>query len=106
MGCAGCAARVNTVLNSLNGVKHASVSFVSGRAYAQELQHGHAGLIEFRHIHLFSLFNLLFPLFWERRGMEPHLYFESSSMVIAFVLAVRLLENKARRNTVPFPHPP
>lgn len=31
MGCAGCAARVNTVLNSLNGVKHASVSFVSGR---------------------------------------------------------------------------
>lgn len=49
--------------------------------------------------YLFSLFNLLFPLFWERRWMEPHLYFESSSMVIAFVLAGRLLENKARRNT-------
>lgn len=49
--------------------------------------------------YLFSLFNLLFPLFWERRWMEPHMYFESSSMVIAFVLAGRLLENKARRNT-------
>lgn len=49
--------------------------------------------------YLFSLFNLLFPLFWERRWVEPHLYFESSSMVIAFVLAGRLLENKARRNT-------
>lgn len=32
MGCAGCAARINTVLNEQPGVKQASVSFVSGRA--------------------------------------------------------------------------
>ena len=32
MGCAGCAARIGTVLNEQPGVKEASVSFVSGRA--------------------------------------------------------------------------
>ncbi len=32
MGCAGCAARINTVLSEQPGVKHASVSFVSGKA--------------------------------------------------------------------------
>jgi len=30
MGCAGCAARINTVLNEQRGVKEANVSFVSG----------------------------------------------------------------------------
>lgn len=32
MGCAGCAARIENTLNKVNGVKNASVSFVSGRA--------------------------------------------------------------------------
>lgn len=48
---------------------------------------------------LFSVFNMLFPEFWLSRGIEPHVYFESSSTIIAFILAGRLLEDKAKRNT-------
>ena len=36
--------------------------------------------------YLFSLFNLFFPDFWLRRGLEPHLYFEASSVIISFIL--------------------
>lgn len=50
--------------------------------------------------YLYSLSNLLFPSFWLQRGVEPHLYFEASGVVIAFVLLGRLLESKARRNTM------
>ncbi len=44
----------------------------------------------------FSLFNLLAPGFWRARGIEPHLYFESSAVVVAFVLLGRLLEERAK----------
>ena len=33
--------------------------------------------------YLFSLFNLLFPHIWTSKGIEPHVYFESSAMIIA-----------------------
>ena len=49
--------------------------------------------------YLFSLFNLLFPEFWTSRGIEPHLYFEASSVIIAFILLGRLLEERAKRKT-------
>ena len=49
--------------------------------------------------YLFSLFNLLFPSVWTSRGIEPHVYFESSAMIIAFILLGRLLEAKAKGNT-------
>ena len=49
--------------------------------------------------YLFSLFNLLFPHVWTSRGIEPHVYFESSAMIIAFILLGRLLEAKAKANT-------
>ena len=49
--------------------------------------------------YLFSLFNLLFPSAWTSRGIEPHVYFESSAMIIAFILLGRLLEAKAKGNT-------
>lgn len=48
----------------------------------------------------FSLFNLLFPSVWTSRGLEPHLYFESSSMIVTFVLLGRTLEEKAKAGTV------
>ncbi len=198
MGCAGCAARINTVLNEQPGVKEASVSFVSGRATvefdeqqcstgslikavedagyglvpevdededdAEELeQRRHKTLIiktsiatalslaimvtgmlpgdrsgiamwilatpavfwcggkffsnawkQLKHgmcsmdslvalstgvSYMFSLFNLAFPAFWTSKGIEPHLYFEASAMVVTFVLAGKLLENKAKRQT-------
>ena len=47
----------------------------------------------------FSVFNLLFPDFWLSRGIEPHIYFEAASVIIAFILLGRLLEERATQNT-------
>ena len=48
---------------------------------------------------LFSLFNLLFPQVWTSRGMEPRLYFEPASTIVAFILLGRVLEERAKRGT-------
>ncbi len=45
---------------------------------------------------LFSLFNMLFPAFWLARGIEPHVYFEASAVIVAFILLGRLLEERAK----------
>lgn len=47
----------------------------------------------------FSVFNLLFPDFWLSRGIESHIYFEAASVIIAFILLGRLLEERAKQNT-------
>ena len=49
--------------------------------------------------YLFSVFNLFFPDFWLSRGIEPHVYFESASVIIAFILLGRLLEARAKQKT-------
>ena len=49
--------------------------------------------------YLFSLFNMFFPSFWLSRGIHPHVYFEAASVIIAFILLGRLLEEKAKGNT-------
>ena len=49
--------------------------------------------------YLFSLFNLLFPEFWTQRGVEPHVYFEAASVIVAFILLGRLLEERAKGHT-------
>ena len=49
--------------------------------------------------YLFSLFNMLWPEFWLARGIHPHVYFEASSVIIAFILLGRLLEARAKENT-------
>lgn len=49
--------------------------------------------------YLFSVFNMLFPEFWLSRGIEPHVYFEASSVIIAFILLGRMMEEKAKGNT-------
>ncbi len=49
--------------------------------------------------YLFSVFNLLFPQVWTSRGLQPHLYFESSTMIVAFILLGRLLEERAKHST-------
>jgi len=49
--------------------------------------------------YLFSVFNLLFPSVWTSRGLEPHLYFESSTMIVAFILLGRVLEERAKHST-------
>ena len=49
--------------------------------------------------YLFSVFNLLFPKVWTARGLTPHLYFESATMIVAFILIGRVLEEKAKHRT-------
>lgn len=49
--------------------------------------------------YLFSIFNLLFAEFWTQRGITPHLYFETSAMIIAFILLGRTLEARAKGQT-------
>ncbi len=49
--------------------------------------------------YVFSLFNMFFAGFWHQRGLHAHVYFEASSVVIAFILLGKLLEEKAKGNT-------
>ncbi|MGE9311114.1 heavy metal translocating P-type ATPase [Niabella sp. CJ426] len=49
--------------------------------------------------YLFSVFNVLFPGFWQQRGLHAHVYFEAAAVVIAFILLGKLLEEKAKGNT-------
>ena len=48
---------------------------------------------------LFSLFNTFCPQFWEKQGLEAHVYYEAVVVVIALILLGRLLESKAKANT-------
>lgn len=48
---------------------------------------------------LFSAFNTFFPEFWYSRGLEPHVYYEASVVIIAFVLTGKLMEERAKGNT-------
>lgn len=49
--------------------------------------------------YLFSVFNMVFADFWHQRGLHAHVYFEAASVVIAFILLGKLLEEKAKGNT-------
>lgn len=49
--------------------------------------------------YLFSVFNMLFADFWEHKGIEAHVYFEAATVIIAFILLGKLLEEKAKGNT-------
>jgi Cu2+-exporting ATPase len=49
--------------------------------------------------YLFSVFNTLYPQFWESRGLQAHVYFEASAVVIAFILLGKMLEEKAKSKT-------
>ena len=84
------------------------VVFVLGRNFHinawKQLKHGTCNMDTLVSLstgiaYFFSLFNLLFPEFWLARGIEPHIYFEASSVIIAFILLGRLMEERAKRNT-------
>ena len=84
------------------------VIFVWGRGFFvsawKQLKHGACNMdtlvaLSTGIAYAFSIFNLFFPDFWLERGIEPHVYFESSSVIIAFILLGRLLEERAKRNT-------
>lgn len=48
---------------------------------------------------LFSVANMLFPSYWISKGIHPHVYFEASAVIIAFILLGRLMESRAKGNT-------
>ena len=48
---------------------------------------------------LFSLFNTLYPQFWYEQGLEPQVYYEAATVIIAFVLVGKLMEEKAKGKT-------
>lgn len=84
------------------------VVFWCGRGFfvgaARQLRHGTVTMdtlvaLSCGIAYLFSLFNMLFPQFWLSRGIEPHVYFEASSVIIAFILLGRLLEERAKGST-------
>ena len=84
------------------------VVFVLGRSFFisawKQLKHGTCNMdtlvaLSTGIAYVFSVFNLFFPEFWLERGIEPHVYFEASSVIIAFILLGRLLEERAKRNT-------
>ncbi|MRS60409.1 heavy metal translocating P-type ATPase [Larkinella terrae] len=48
---------------------------------------------------VFSAFNTFNPEFWHRRGIHPHVYFETAAVIITFILLGKLLEERAKSNT-------
>jgi Cu2+-exporting ATPase len=48
---------------------------------------------------LFSLFNLFFSPFWMKHGLHAGLYFETSAVIITFILIGKLLEERAKQKT-------
>jgi len=48
---------------------------------------------------LFSVFNTFYPEYWTNRGLEAHVYYEASSVIIALILLGRLLESRAKNKT-------
>ena len=75
---------------SVNGVRHA----LKGKANMDTLV-ALSTSIAF----LFSLFNTLCPGFWLGKGLEPHVYYEASGVIIAFVLLGKLMEERAKNST-------
>ncbi len=49
--------------------------------------------------YVFSAFNTLFPEMWHSKGLHAHVYFEAATVVIAFILLGKMLEEKAKGNT-------
>ncbi|MCF8302404.1 MAG: heavy metal translocating P-type ATPase [Bacteroidales bacterium] len=45
---------------------------------------------------IFSLFNTMNPEFFLSRGLEPHVYYESATVIITFILLGRFLEERSR----------
>ncbi|HNA56718.1 MAG TPA: heavy metal translocating P-type ATPase [Chitinophagales bacterium] len=49
--------------------------------------------------YIFSVFNTVNPAFWTSRGLDSHVYFETASVIIAFILLGKLLEERAKGKT-------
>ena len=49
--------------------------------------------------YLFSVFNTIYPTFFIRHGIPPHVYYESAVIIITLILLGRYLEEKAKSKT-------
>ncbi|MBN8547650.1 MAG: copper-translocating P-type ATPase [Ignavibacteria bacterium] len=49
--------------------------------------------------YVFSVFNTLFPEYLSEKGVHPHVYYEAASVVIAFILLGKMLEDRAKGST-------
>ncbi len=70
----------------------------------KQLRHGSANMdtlvaLSTGTSYLFSVSNVLWPGFWRRHGVEPHVYFEAAAVIIAFILLGRYLEERAKAGT-------
>jgi len=48
---------------------------------------------------VFSLFNTIYPNYLLNRGLEPHVYYESATVIITLILLGRYLEERAKFKT-------
>ncbi len=70
----------------------------------RQARHGHANMdtliaLSTGIAFIFSLFNTFNPDFWHARGLHPHVYYEASAVIIAFILIGKVLEERAKSNT-------
>lgn len=49
--------------------------------------------------YFFSLFNTLYPEFFESRGMEAHVYYEAAVVIMTFISLGKTLEERAKSST-------
>jgi Cu2+-exporting ATPase len=91
--------------NELAWALSTPVVFVLGRRFFagawRQLRHGAASMdtlvaLSTGVAYVFSVFSTLLPDFWRAHGIEPHVYFEASSVIIAFILLGRWMEQKAK----------
>lgn len=45
---------------------------------------------------IFSAFNTFYPVFFEKQGLEAHVYFEAAAVVVFFILLGKMLEHGAK----------
>jgi len=72
-------------INALNQIKHKKVNMDTLVAVSTGVAF------------LFSLFNTLFPEFWNNKGLEAHVYYEAAAAIISFILIGKVLEEELSR---------
>lgn len=70
----------------------------------RQLKHGRANMdtlvaVSTGIAFLFSLYNTIWPEYWTERGLEAHVYYEASAVIIALILLGRFLESRAKSDT-------
>lgn len=84
------------------------VLFVFGRTFFinayKQARHGTANMdtlvaLSTGIAYLFSVFNTLFPQVWTSQGLEAHVYFEASAVIIVFIMLGKWLEERAKAGT-------